>query len=405
MKTIISLLIFIVSCSSSQVGNPAGIGSKPNFADLIPKSDYVIYSDCATVPTLYAALHMQTHTIESYIFMGRTGTLDIQEFPPHVSSVANVEEMRKKIAELNRNDPQATFTLYMNDLRVAKLFTYFYSQGISEDRVTAVMLSDGVGTYNEWKKVFGGTKGWNTWKNAQDTYKKALNNPKDLNIDYFWTKPNFGVFLTAPATANNTSIWMQWPELLIADNQDFKNYLEQNGSRYYKVDPLEYYQSLTDMQKQGVIRLFGLNKKWSMNEEGGTLNDQTIEEALRASPKPNIMLTATNPFGDKTDGLIAKAKAKYGDRYDYFFKGHPGDRTKPADTSIIVFPFPLPIEPILWLYGKNIAVMGGYESSLYLNAPKEIKKFFYLKSGSDITIAPLDIMYQQGLLGEVEFIQ
>ncbi|MGL5956675.1 MAG: hypothetical protein ACRC0X_08820, partial [Brevinema sp.] len=202
----------------------------------------------------------------------------------------------------------------------------------------------------------------------------------------------------------NTVIWMQWPELLVSDSGDLKNYLNQNGSRYYKVDPLEYYQSLTEDQKQGVIRLFGLNKKWAMGEGSGTLNNQTIEEALKSSPKPNIMLTATNPYGDKTDGLIAKAKDKYGDGYDYFFKGHPGDHTKPSDKSITVFPFPLPIEPVLWLYGKDISVMGGYESSLYMNAPKDIKKFFYLKSATDITVAPLDVMYQQGLLGEVEFI-
>ncbi|MGL5956647.1 MAG: hypothetical protein ACRC0X_08665, partial [Brevinema sp.] len=238
-KIIILSLMFMASCSVSEPGNPLGIGSKPHFSYLVPKSDYVIYSDCATIPTLYSALHMVTHTKESYIFMGRAGTLDTKEFPTHVNSVANVEAMREKIAELNRNNPKATFTLYMNDLRVAKIFKYFYSQGITEDRVTAVMLSDGTGTYAQWKNEFGKHSGWIFWQNAQDTYKKALRDSKNLDINSLWQGDNKGVFLTAPAIAKNTVIWMQWPELLVSDSGDLKNYLNQNGSRYYKVDPLE----------------------------------------------------------------------------------------------------------------------------------------------------------------------
>ncbi|MGL4677004.1 MAG: hypothetical protein ACRCWI_05000 [Brevinema sp.] len=409
-KIIISLLIFIVNCSVSKPGTPLGVGSTPKFEALVPTSDYVIYYDNATLPTLYMSLHMQTHTKESYLYMGRP-TIDSQKLPSHVQLIAPIgdvtsgdQEMRKKITELNQVNPNATFTLYINENRFGRVFNYFYRQGIAKDRVKIVQMTDGTFTYTSWKNHFSSSTGYAKWQELEKDFIREYNQDSTVQVDAEGLFADKGKNYAPVTLKKEYTYWLQWPELLVSDSTDLKNYLNHNSSRYYKVDPLAYYQSLNQAQQQNIIRLMGLDKKWAMNEGDGTLDDQTIGEVLDASPKPNIIVTGTNPYGNTTDNLIKKVKAQYGDGYDYFFKGHPADRTKPLDTSITVLPFQLPMEAIIWVYGNNIQVLGGYQSSLYMNAPKTMKKFFFVSSASGITIAPLDLMYQQGLLGEVEFI-
>ena len=410
MKKIILCLglVFLTNCTI-QSTNPIGIGTTPSLDSLVPTSDYVIYSDCATLPTLYIAINMLTHNKPSFMYMGRPNTIDITKIPDHVTMIANDDDMRLKIAELNVANPNATFTFYMNDLRIAKVFSHFYSQGIPASRVKVVMLSDGTGTYNSFAEQFSSQNAMKNWEEAEDKYKAELaKTPAPyLYPDHFYGGdggPN--TFLTAPAIEQNTSFWMQWPELLVSDSADLKKHLQENGKRYNKVDPLKYYQSLSSENQQKFFTLVGLDKKWADGEGDGTLKNQTIGEALDASPNPNIIIIGTNPFGgggNKTDAYIARVKAKYGDEYDYFFKGHPETTTHPADKSIVVLPFRLPMEAIIWAYGNKISVLGGYQSSLYMNAPKEIDKFFFAISGGSSLLAPLNIMYKQGLLGKVEF--
>lgn len=407
MKKYILFLFLFVSCSVVEnTNNPIGIGITPKFSDLTPTSDYVIYSDCATLPILYSGIHMFTHTKPSYMYMGRAGTLNLTKLPSHVNSISDVEKMRTKIADINRANPKATFTLYANDLRAAKAFKYFYSQGISKNRVKVILLTDGTQTYKQFSDIYGDSLAYNTWKRNEIIYDREFNkNPKpNLDINFFWeSKDNKGAFLTVPLIANNTYIWMQWPELLVSDSSDLRNYLSKSAKRYYKVDPLKYYKSLTISKQDNFITLVGLDKKWAFNEGNGTLKDQTIEEALDASPKENIIITGTVPYGN-TDEYIAKVKAYYGTGYDYFFKGHPRETTHPSDKDIVVFPFQLPMETIIWTYENKISIIGGHDGSLYMNVPKEMKKFFFnQKSDGSTLVSPLDIMFKQGWLGEVKF--
>ncbi len=411
-KLLLLLVVFMTSCSIYKSDNTIGMGTEIGFDLLVPTSDYVIYSDCATLPTLYIGIHMHTHSIESYMYMGRA-TLDTDKLPDHVTLVesgntdidASVEKMREKIAELHAENPDATYTLYANDLRAAKAFKYFYSQGISEDKVTVVLLSDGTMTYYQWAAKFSpSSTGMSTFSSGQNTYKNALKSPSNLGRDTFYD--DNGTFLTVASVAENTYMWMQWPELLVSDSEDLINHLDENGSRYYKVDPLKYFQSLPAKDEASVISLFGLDNVWeSTISEGkggdsGTLDGQTIQEVLDASPKPNIIITGTSGIDQR---YITKTKELYGDDYDYFYKGHPGHRSYyPTDESITILPWGTPMEAVLWAFGDDIAVLGGYQSSLYMNAPKDMKKFFY---ASSLTTSPLDLMYPLGLLGsEVEFI-
>lgn len=60
---ILLVLMLMVGCSTipSTSSGSVGLGTTPEFSDLVPTSDYVIYSDCATLPTLYMGINMMTH--------------------------------------------------------------------------------------------------------------------------------------------------------------------------------------------------------------------------------------------------------------------------------------------------------------------------------------------------------
>ena len=413
-------IMFLANCST-QSTNPIGIGTTPDFASLVPTSDYVIYYDNATLPTLYSAINMLTHTKESYIYMER-GTIDpakMRALGTHIkiingsATAAGVNDgdhtiadpaMIAKIKELNTLNPKATFTFYVNESRFSRVFNYFYRQGISKDRVRVVQISDGTLTYNNWAENFSGTGAFSAWKGFEAKFNEEFNkenSTEPLSGEYF---AHTGAQHTPAVLHTSYEYWMQWPELLVSDSEDLKNYLIENAKRYYKADPLKYYQSLSSIDQQRFLTLLGLDKKWADGEGDGTLKDQTIGEALDASPKPNIIITGTKgTAGNGTDSYIKRVKAHYGDNFDYFFKGHPGDTTHPSDKSIVVLPFKLPMEAIVWAYGDKMSVLGGYQSTLYMNAPKEMKKFFFdIKSDGSDLVAPLNLMFQQGLFGKVE---
>ncbi|MGL5254813.1 MAG: hypothetical protein ACRC9L_07475 [Brevinema sp.] len=411
MKCIYSLLLFftvLTGCSVAPDNVAIKFGSSPSIESLTPTSDYVIYSDEATLPTLYNALSFLSHNKPSLIWVGRAGTLDTSRFPSHVTSVASNDVLRERIAQINKSNPNATFTFFMNDLRVAKIQRLFYSQGISSNRVRSVMLSDGTATYKNFSTSFKGAGSFSRWNYSKEIFRQRIAESDPLDNDTFLDS---NYFLVAPDANRTIEFWIQWPELMRSQDESLCQHLEATTAKYYKVTPFNYFQSLSSDKRAQFEQLVGLDKKWASGEGDSTLNDQTIAEALNASPKPNILIVGTNPYGAKTDEYIAKIKALYGNNYDYFFKGHPSDTTHPSDTSIVVLPFRLPMEAIMWVYGDNIAVLGGYESSLFMSASQQVKKFFFpqSKTGEALTgnslLEPLDAMYQQGLLGDVTFIQ
>jgi len=394
-----------------------------NIGKLAPKSDYVVYTDVATLPTLYMGMNLLTHEIPSFMYLSRKNTINeevLKNIAPHVTMMTNEEEIKNKIAEINTQESNATFTYYVNDLRVSKAWIFFYSQGISPDRVKVVMIVDGTKSYVDFKNVYGTGS---IFKRLMDRtikeYKilETLQKPyKVLTENYFFddSKGVWAGFWLIPTIMKNTEFWLQWPELLnFRSNKLFskfirlffrsdKSFFRFNIDKYLKVDAIVYYDSLTKSEQDNFIKLMNLDKRYQ------ELGDKTISEVLDYSSKPNIIITGTKYYdsiekirSECLDVFINKVKQKYGDGYNYFYKGHPAEEYLPSDELITILPSKIPMEGIIWVYGSKIQILGGYESSLYINIPKYINKFFFMID--DRLLAPLDELYDKGLLGEVSF--
>lgn len=394
------MLSFVYSCSSQEPKQQAkALFTGSDFEKLTPTSDYVFYYDLATMPSLYIAISMLTHDKESYVYQGRN-TIDGTKIPAHVTMLESNDAMKDKIQELNTANPDATYTFYVLDYQFARVATLFYSAGISRDKVEVVLLNDGTGTYVHWDTLFNTDTGMETYNEHKDTVEEVfstLYTDPDLDPwDYY-----FGYYHAAVLEYDNFYFWTQWPELLTTNNmdKDFQNIVANNIKRYFKVNPLEYYHFLSEENQNHFLTLLGLDKVWS-NADGnnGDLENQTIGEALDASDKPNIIITGTRTIDQQH---IEDTIAYYGDEYDYFFKAHPKyPMASPTNKTVIMLPYSLPMEAIFWAYGDKIAAIGGYQSSLYMNAQQETKKFFYGISRGEEMNEPLNLMSREGLLGD-----
>jgi len=132
--------------------------------------DYYFYAAYGTMPALYAGLHLLSHDKPSYFFYERPQTYDPKLFPDYatVFTAANPdagatteeiyainEQMKRRILEINAEDPTAVFGLYVTDLACRAGYDWFVGQGIDSARVKVTMLSDGTDTYNNFHTFFG----------------------------------------------------------------------------------------------------------------------------------------------------------------------------------------------------------------------------------------------------------
>ena len=107
--------------------------------------DYYFYISVGTMPTLYSGLHLLSHDKPSYVSYERASTFDAAEFPDrafvypvsdptgHATNEelrAMSEAMKRRILEINAEDPTAVFGLWVDDLRCRLGYDWFVAQGI-----------------------------------------------------------------------------------------------------------------------------------------------------------------------------------------------------------------------------------------------------------------------------------
>jgi hypothetical protein len=150
----LGIMIILVVCSSISFYT---IGySKGRLGINIPPSDeYNIYMHFGTLPTLYAATHIFTHTTPSYLFFSRQDTFDISKMPKHVQvfleSTANndliISKARELVHDINSKSPASVINFFVDDFRLMVAYYALLTNGIPESRFNITLFSDGGGTY------------------------------------------------------------------------------------------------------------------------------------------------------------------------------------------------------------------------------------------------------------------
>lgn len=401
VTAIIASLISLFSCDKLDNGWEAG---NEDF-----NADYHFYFTLGTMPSLYAGLLSLSCEKPAYMYYGRNQTFDGSRIPGHVTlSPFNLDKdntvaddatttqacvwLKDRIKEINDADPDATFAIYTDDLRSRIAYYWFATLGIDLKRVKVTLLSDGTGSYNEFYNEFGkagdGKRAWNryateinrlnwTGGNVKDPYEGDIPEEWDGNLHwcyYLSTNPNYRYLL------HDASLF---------ETEDSYVLEEMKKMNLWSRTP---YQMLNDLPADKRDRFFDM----------ASFDSREFDALFDASPKPNLIILGTNPGSD--EAAIAEQKSytekvcdRYGSAYDIFFKPHPADRSSDgyealyAEYGLKMLP-KAPFEVFLWKLGDKMDIIGGYQTTGLLTAPKEKVKFLFHSGPSDLP-KPLNLLF------------
>jgi len=369
--------------------------SKPHNVPSEPQEERLyLYATFGTLPSLYANLHIYTHSYPALIYFERD-SYDKAEFPPHVSvdpasgkgnnwpeQQAMHLRTKEKIRNVFAKNPRTQFHLYVDDLRLHILKLWLWDNGIPDEQIKLTLLSDGVGTYILIKNRYAaGFALWQQDKNEFEALKaESIEQPNAGETNF--ERDKWTHLMHVAAYQNNIEYDLQFPEFLESNQAEIQK------MNFIKIDPFDLWKKLSATQKSQYKKMARFSEK-----------DETYYNTIFASEnkKPNLIITGTNPSSAKTKNGIDKVLLKYDDQYNYFFKPHPAD----AQAQSILDQFPVlkklegtvPTELLFWFYDKEIAVIGGHESTLYLSVPKGKTQFFFSEK---LSVPPLDLMWEKG---------
>ncbi|MGL4563155.1 MAG: hypothetical protein ACRCVW_04795 [Brevinema sp.] len=401
-QEVCSIFKFLLDqCTVSRNNKP--LVKKISFKDTIPQTDIVIYYDVATYPTLYFGIHMVTHQKQSFLYTSRHYT--INDLPNHVYPIeisievpnTNLDQWNhadqkiiNHILEINKNNPQSTFTLYINADRATRIINFFYCHGILEDRFQVVLLVDGLMTYELWNLV----------SRRQDLFFQDLSK----NMGYYLSSKQYvdpevfadnGYIYFLILLNKNISIW--WPiDLLTRPKVNHLNNLFVKSERMFELSLKEYVNFLSQDQQKQFLSIIGMNKEFIFKGKHRSLSTMISE-----SSKKKILILGTNahayPFKkDKNiDYYVNKIKEHYGDTFEYWYKPHPSDSYIPD--GVVEFPQHIVLEPFLLFYADVFHAIGGIRSTVFLILPTHIEKFLFDQHINKLSY-PLNVMYERDLL-------
>ena len=366
-------------------------------------ADYYFYAAFGTMPALYAGLHLLSHDKPSYFFYERPQTYDPKLFPDYATvftaanpnagaSTEEIEEtarqMKRRILEINAEDPTAVFGLYVTDLACRAGYDWFVAQGIDSARVKVTMLSDGSGTYNNFFKFFGdpatAEQNWNEYAAQVDALDwnhggryPETRAPQSLVSDewsaYLATRPDYRLMLQDASLMEPSCPFMA--EKLA-------------GMKMESVQPYELLTALPENAKQQFYRMAGFDY-------------DKFDALFSQSPKKNLIIIGTSHTTDESReqqaAYVERIMQQYGGEYDVFFKPHPADNSssdyEERFEGLTLLPGQMPFEIFVWALLDKIDLIGGYPSTTFLSVPLDKVGFLFAADAASL-VRPLNILFR-----------
>ena len=399
---------------------------------------YNIVLTNATVPPMMATLSCLESEDTTYMWYGRQQTftnpsklgfemLENSDAPSAGISSQAIDEISNMVLDLYMQNEKVTFDFYVTDYAVEAAFKIFVEQNIPEANYNVHLLEDGVGSYISFEELYGSETGSTAFEEDLANLENVLKEVKAGTYNY--TVDQYHYDLTyAYATYDNVDYWLQYPEFLESEDQAMT---EAKGQ--------------LNTVKSSLTQMFN-----SLSEQG----QQTFKEAVfdtdyvdpimkQDNGKKTLVVCGTSftgeEFGSLTEGLkngtveqkfekfFTKILQDYPD-YNIVIKPHPSwglddpntdSNEKGAgwtsndcegayqrrvefcqENNIKVLPGQVPMEVLIWAYGDDIKI-GGYSSTLYMNAEPNMTLFFILGSNDFSALGqPLPKLIENGALGD-----
>ncbi len=269
------------------------------------------------------------------------------------------------IKELYEISPDARFHLYTVDNYPEHIPMLFDANQIPQSQYDAVLLSDGSGTYSIFNRVFkddtDGSKYRSLCAKWKECRRKSAEEGKYVSIeDGEWGLPEYA---SVAAKEDHVSWWVA----------------RTNGT--FQVENTQLLEQVVgECTVKSVSQMLADIKDIGKAEELKALyrfNNEMFTDA-RASDKPVMLFLGTVVSAEQTFEDYANLTMNYyGDRFQYYYKGHPGTPTAlyPDKISqleklgITDVDSSIPAELILFFFPD--IYMCGYPSSTYLSVDTE----------------------------------
>lgn len=374
--------------------------------------DYYFYATFATMPALYAGLHVLSHDKPSYFFYSRSRTFDPDKFPSYVKVTTSadriadataaekqeaVREMRRRILEINNADPTAVFGLYVDDLRCGLGYDCFVEQGIDSARIRVSLLSDGTATYNNFYNYFGDAataeQNWNTYADEVEALDwnhggryPVTRAQFDLDtwtwVYYLATRPNYRLVM------QNSSLFESSGPFITAKIGEMN---------IESIQPYAMLSALPEASRKQFYDMAGFD----YDKFAGLFD---------ASPKKNLVIIGTSHSGSASErqqyDYVARIVEQWGGEYDIFFKPHPADSSSSGYETefpgLTLLPGQMPFEIFVWSLMDHVDMIGGYPSTVFLTVPLDKVRFIFAEDAESL-VRPLNILFRDA--GDVEWMQ
>lgn len=298
------------------------------------------------------------------------------------------EAMKRRILEINAEDPTAVFGLWVDDLRCRLGYDWFVAQGIDSARVKVTMLSDGTATYNNFHNYFGDAataeQNWNDYAaevealdwNHGGRYPETRA-PQDLVSDewiaYLSTRPNYRLMLQNASLMESSGPFMTQK---LAE---------------MKMESVQPYELLTALPEEAKKEFYRM----------ANFDYDRFKALFDASPKGNLIILGTSHTTDEScrqqAAYVQRIMEQYGAEYDVFFKPHPADGSssdyEERFPGLTLLPGQMPFEIFVWSLLDEVNLIGGYPSTTFLSVPLDKVGFLFAADAASLP-RPLNLLFQ-----------
>lgn len=372
----------------------------------ITAEEYNLASLCGTFPVTYATLNLWDITkntsgdpIPTFMVLERPYSYDWNELPENVYEVPYIKnpnhtkiesiaprtanEMSAYVKDLYSLDKNAKFHLYSVDIYSYSILALFYKNRIPEDNFKVTMLSDGTGSYWPFNSIFN-------VENPQDRYNEMKQTWENLKKEANDTQkiPDLSKI---PYTNGASTTGLIYYPYVIAKEEGYEWWVArtdafniQNADMLADVRKVATRVNINDLLN--AIKAKGIRTELEFKALYN-FNDSYFEKAEKENKKVMLFLGTTvgntvNTPGKEQDfkDYARFAMAYYGDKYVYYYKGHPAtptdlykwkqDELKSLD--VIDIESAMAAELILYFYPN--AYLSGYNTSVFENTSDVDKK-------------------------------
>lgn len=381
--------------------------------------EYNIASLIATVPaTYYTLLAMDQNGIKEYIDptvptiirLERSDAYDWSKLPQNVSSSpfydnsqfegiqSSVTEYREYIKYLYELNPSSKFNYFGNDYWPDDMY-FLFDAKIPLEQMSFVFFSDGVGTYNTFRAIFGDGTGEDKSLSEYAKYESKWN---ELKAKYEADDINFKVSVEelrgiVPVMVNDNTIDAYW--IVSRKNTDTfgssSAYTNKVAScdRAIALNMNDLFNALTSSEKETFKNLYAI--------------DTSTIDQINGKPVLIFLGTSTDFETNLREYLIAM-NALCGADYNCYYKGHPGhvyngkeNREKILEeTGVKAIDPAIPAE-LFSLFIDDL-VYAGYTSSTFQNVDNRCVFLAFTGEKSSVDYENRVEMYIEKL-GDAEF--